>query len=204
MRSPETDRGRPQSPVSFLAAQRRPTMSAELIASAFQAFGAAPTIALFVGVPASGKSALVQSFEEQGWTRLSKDQIRLRVFGDEAARLDEQLVERLFIAELTAALQRGANIVVDTTNIFVAHRQVVWSLAREHNYKKRYLIHISLPLHLCLKRNSLRSRVVGPEVIRIFHDHLHHRGGYPAAAEGELLRLRPQRVGQYRVLGKSN
>jgi predicted kinase len=180
--------------------QSRATLSADQIAGAFHGASPAPMIVLLVGVPASGKSSLVKSFELLGWTRLSKDRIRFELYGDEAARRDEALVERLFVEELMAALLAGANIIVDTTNVFSEHRQVVWRLAREHNYKGRYLIHFALPLHLCLKRNALRSRVVNPEVIRMFHDQLHHRGGYPQASEGELLRLRPRQLGQYRVL----
>ncbi len=181
----------------------RTTMSAEQIAAAFHGADPAPMIVLLVGVPASGKSSLVKSFEQLGWTRLSKDRIRLQLYGDEAARRDEALVERLFVEELLAALLAGANIIVDTTNVFCEHRQAVLSLAREHNYKRRYLIHFALPLHLCLKRNALRPRVVNPEVIRMFHDQLHHRGGYPQASEGELIRLRPRHLGQYRVLSSA-
>ncbi len=188
-----------QSPVARLSLLGNAPLSAQQIAETFHNSAQTPVIVLMVGVPASGKSALVQSFERLGWTRLSKDQIRFELYGDEAARLDESLVEQLFVARLKLAMQSDENIVVDTTNVFTAHRQAVWRLVRER-YQNRFLIHFALPLKLCLKRNALRSRVVNPAVIRMFHDGLYHKGEYPRPSEGEILRLRPHRLGQYRVL----
>jgi D-glycero-D-manno-heptose 1,7-bisphosphate phosphatase len=157
------------------------------------------SIVLMVGIPASGKSTLVNPLEQAGYTRLSMDVIRGRLYGDEGKLGDSKLVNATFKADLKAALAEGKNIVVDNTNTRLAAREEILKAAAEAGYTDFQIVVMDVPLEECIRRNAARSRVV-PEVgLRGMHKHLWTGGGLPTALEARVTFIAPVADKKFRV-----
>jgi len=104
---------------------------------------------IFIGIPASGKSTYYEKHFKDTHLRLNLDMLGRR-------RRERALFE--------AAVKTGTKIVIDNTNIDLAHRQKYIPLLKKNNYKIiSYYFHI--PEEQSLKRNKERDRFVPEDVI---------------------------------------
>lgn len=143
---------------------------------------------IVMGLPASGKSTLAEKLEAQGAKRVNRDAIRKRLYGDEAIQGDYKKVNEEYYAELREALSDGGPVVSDNVNITVAHRRDTIEAGIQAGYTDIAVVWVSVPLDVCLERNSKRDRKVGEDIIRGMHSSL-VKDGLPRENEGDLVVL---------------
>jgi predicted kinase len=129
------------------------------------------SLILLIGIPGSGKSSLAAQLQQSqlGCLLISTDQIRARLFGDEAIQgawwliwqeLEHQLrsaVEQIQVGQATLAIY-------DATNTRRRYRREIIALARAVGFTCMIGVWLDPPFELCRQRNQHRSRQV-PEAI---------------------------------------
>lgn len=168
-------------------------MSADDIVNSIARPAGAKSVILLVGVPASGKSTFAPRLEAKGYVRLSMDDLRARLLGDEATIGDskqQKLVRDTFRKELEDLLAKGLNVLVDNTNFNGRTRKPVLDRVTAAGYTDVQLLVLDVPLEECLRRNALRKRVVAESILRMMYADL-HSGGWPQASEGKVIAVSP-------------
>ncbi|NJK38961.1 MAG: AAA family ATPase [Oscillatoriales cyanobacterium SM2_3_0] len=139
---------------------------------------------LMIGLPGSGKSFLSQQLIQNHYPEYcltSTDQIRARLFGDEAIQghwlqVWQQVEQQFYQGMLYPGL------IYDATNTQRRHRREVVDLARTVGFQRIMGIWVNLSLQICLERNQQRSRQVPEEIILRMARQL--QGAPPALSEG--------------------
>lgn len=123
------------------------------------------------GLPASGKTTYAKELEQQGWTRVNKDDIR-RIFFPNYTFKNEKDVVYLEDAEIIGELREGNSVVVDDTNFNPKHQARLEHIAKEEGAEFEVLF-IDTPLEECIKRNKKRPNSVPMEVIlNMYRQHI--------------------------------
>ena len=150
-------------------------------------------LVIMVGAPASGKSRVADDLvTRHKFERISRDQVRAELYGDETIQGDGREVGRLFYQRLTELCAAGHNIVVDNTACVRRQRLPVVDIALESGYEDIILVMMDTPLEECLKRNSKRQRQVPEEDISNL-DNLLRNQHMPSSREGRRIYLAPAR-----------
>ncbi len=168
-------------------------MSADSVVKRIARPAGAKSAVLLVGIPASGKSSFAPQLEKAGYLRLSMDDIRARLLGDEANYGDakqQKQVRDTFRQELEDALAKGLNVLIDNTNFNQRTRNPVLDRIKAAGYTDVQLLVMDVPLDECLRRNALRKRVVAESIVRMMHGSL-NGGGWPQASEGRVIAVQP-------------
>lgn len=127
------------------------------------------------GLPASGKSTFAKKLAaEQGFVRTNKDDIRESLFAGNYKRKDEKIVVSVRNAIIEEALSRKKSVVVDDTNLNPIHVKDLELIARRHGalfeVNDSFL---EVPIETCIKRDLLRPKSVGENVIRnMYHQYV--------------------------------
>jgi len=144
---------------------------------------------VLVGIPGSGKSTLAKKLIERGFEVISADSIRQELYGNEAEQGDPQSVFAIFFERLDKLLETGSDVVVDNTNLKFKHRQEITERAKPFVYVEPQIWVLDVPLDVCLKRNRLRERRVGDDIVsNMFSDF--NRNGRPKGTEGKIVIVR--------------
>lgn len=132
-----------------------------------------------IGVPGSGKSTLVQRWEQEqpSLILISTDQIRAKLFGDAAIQGSWQLIQTEIRQQFRVAVNqiragRSDLAVYDATNARRRNRRDLLALARNTGFTHITAVWLNPPLSLCLQRNRARSRQVPEFVIQRMHRQL--------------------------------
>ena len=131
-------------------------------------------IILCRGIQASGKSTYAKAWVEEDpehRVRFNNDDIR-NMLGKYWVPSREHLVRRIKIALILEAMETGYDIIVDNMNLNPT--EVEWYEAIVRDFKTRrvssnYSIEFKdfkTPLEECLRRDSLRNKPIGSEVIK--------------------------------------
>jgi len=132
-----------------------------------------------IGLPGSGKSTYAEKNLSKDSEILSSDRIRQELFNDETNQDNNQLVFDTLFARARDFLIQGKNVVIDATNVDKQER--VNSLAKFKDLDVyRVAIVVKTPVSECIRRDSMRERTVGKNVILKFR----RRMVYPTKAEG--------------------
>lgn len=125
------------------------------------------------GAPATGKSTWARQWVEsvencKSWIIINRDSIR-ESLGRYWVPSREPLVDVIEMDMAHAAAELDYNIVVDATNYNPK------TLSRWKSFAKEFEMEIELrqfraPLQECIKRDSLRERPVGEDVIKHFFE----------------------------------
>lgn len=166
------------------------TLTATKIVELLVPTGDSPRVVVLAGLPASGKSTFSEGLTGKGFTRLSLDQIRKEIYGDESIIGDYKVTRKRFDELYNAALAAKENIVIDNTHFMRSHRKRVLDMAEAAGYTDRHIVVMNVSLEECLKRNAKRSRVVGEDIIRQMHGSLYGKQ-FPSAEEGTVTVLAP-------------
>lgn len=137
-----------------------------------------PTLALLIGIPASGKSTVAKELSEKGYSLLSSDRIRGEIYG-EGMPTDEKERDRLAKAvfnrirsEAKKLLSQGRSVVIDATNLSRKKRMKLLSyLGLTPCYKRAYLLITSH--EVCLQRNAMRptgQRAPDEDMLRLMRE----------------------------------
>src|ERR1700721_3371638 len=127
------------------------------------------TLYMMRGLPASGKTTerkkMLANPILHPIVAVNKDEIRasLDIVPGDFARESE--VKAQETAEITAALEAGLNLIVDNTHNTVRYRQRYEQLAQQYGYKFAVVDFSHVPVEECIRRDALRERPVGEQVI---------------------------------------
>ena len=131
---------------------------------------------VMVGIPCSGKSTIVSEINKNlGYDVLSYDNIREEyckrngIYYEDSFNIERicKIITKLYHLEREELVSRGADIILDNTNIDSKAR---WSLdVLFPDYKKK-AIFFDTPLEVCLERNKLRKwKYIPEDIIKNFN-----------------------------------
>ena len=120
---------------------------------------------ILVGIPGSGKSTYAVKYMEENHRvyRLSSDDIRRQLYGDESIQGDPHEVFSFMQERAIAALNMGTDVVYDATNITRKDRASIISLCPKFVQIEAHVIWA--PIETCIERDAARKRTVGKAVI---------------------------------------
>lgn len=136
-------------------------------------------ITIMVGCSGSGKSTYVQNNIPKPHVYLNADTIRKELYGDENIQGDGARVFGILYGRLSDHIassvdysnpEKETHIVIDNTSITYKSRKEIYK--RLPKDAEIHIVYFALPLHLCLERNSNRSRQVPEDVIRRQHGNM--------------------------------
>lgn len=117
------------------------------------------------GLPASGKSTRAKEVVAMGnWVRVNRDLLRTMLHFDKFTGINEGLTVDAEKAIVRKLLTAGQNVVVDDVNLNPKNHQMWGALSAEIG--ATYAIEtIKTPMEECIRRDSLREKKVGRDVI---------------------------------------
>lgn len=121
------------------------------------------------GLPGSGKSTWAKEYQKTtdiGAKRINKDDLRKMLHDSHFTAAKERFILGVRDILIKEALSKGFNVIVDDTNLHPKHEIQLKNLAKECN--ATFEVNdsfLSVPLEECIKRDLLRDRSVGQEVI---------------------------------------
>jgi predicted kinase len=130
-------------------------------------------ILILRGLPASGKSTYAKKIltdNPHAWKRLNKDELRAMLDDSAHTPANEQFVNRIRDILLMEALKARKNVIIDDTNLTEKPIEQITQVAKKYTEQSGIQVHIEIkdivtPLEECLKRDALREKKVGSEVI---------------------------------------
>lgn len=134
-------------------------------------------LTIMMGYPGSGKSTEAQRIVDRDFNdeyshtvRVNRDDIRQQLFGRDAGQLSkshEEVVSVVEHAMVTSLLEDDQSVIVDATNLHPAALNRWKSVAYNRGHGTT-TIHVLTDVEECVRRDSLRERKVGREVIESF------------------------------------
>lgn len=121
---------------------------------------------IMVGLPGSGKSTYTAKYTTQDRTTLvSTDEIRRELYGKPEIQGNAQDVFNEAYRRIEIALRAGDTVVFDATNLKARNRRY---LINKYRPIADTIIaeYVNTPIDECIRRDELRSRSVGYEVIQ--------------------------------------
>lgn len=132
-----------------------------------------PYVALGVGIPGSGKTTVLKRLSEDlGVIRVSPDDIREELTGDQASQSVNSEAWNETYRRVEAALQLGHSAIVDATHTEAFRRPQTVEMYRSYGASAVVAIVFDTPLHVAKVRNAKRERVVPERVLYRMHSAL--------------------------------
>lgn len=124
-----------------------------------------PKFMILIGLPGSGKSTWAEKYitENSNTVIISSDEIRKELFNDENSQEDNNRVFYEMEIRTLQNLNNGVNVIYDATNVVRKRRKVLLDKLPTWVIKEAY--EIWAPIEVCLKRDIVRTRTVGKDVI---------------------------------------
>lgn len=129
------------------------------------------------GLPGSGKTYWARAWLE--WmaieghrghlVRVNRDDLRRMMFDSDYRKPTEFIELRVTAAQhamISALLRMGVSVIVDDTNLYPEHMQLLRELARKCRAEFVIRDFTAVPLDICIARDVLRPDPVGEEIIR--------------------------------------
>lgn len=124
-----------------------------------------PTAILGIGIPGSGKTTYLKALaERQNALYVCPDDTRELLTGDPGNQTMNREVWEIVYYSVGHALYNGIDVIIDSTNTKVGDRK---RLVEHCSANATMIIGVwfTVPLSVCLTRNSERERVVPPRAI---------------------------------------
>lgn len=140
-------------------------------------------IKLTRGLQNSGKTTYARNWvaEDPDWrVRINRDDIRKQI-ADKfwgLSRHQEETVTILQTAQTEAAIKAKMSVIIDDTNLKAKTAKHWLKLGKKLNVPVEF-IDIEFDLEECIRRDKLRDRQVGEEVIRDYYQRFFQKGKYP-------------------------
>ena len=127
-----------------------------------------PTLHYTVGLPASGKTTAAREMvaRNPGMLRSNRDDLRASLHDGKFSKGNEKLVTRMQHAMIVAALVDGRDVVCDDTNLAPRTVAKLRALADDAGAGFERIDFTGVSLAECIRRDPLRDRSVGEDVIR--------------------------------------
>jgi predicted kinase len=123
------------------------------------------------GIPASGKSTWAEKWvakDPENRRRVNRDNIRFEIYGTyRANHIDERLITEVENNLIESGLRFGMSVAVDATNLDRKNLRRFYDFAEKFECPVR-IKDFEVTLGEALKRDSLRDKSVGEEVIKYF------------------------------------
>lgn len=116
---------------------------------------------LFIGLPASGKTTLINKLYRSGYNIVSADEIKTTLAGYDPANphiVHEESV-RLAEQKMYELADKGENICMDSGGVNNSYSLRIIKNLKDRGYFVK-LIYVNTPLSVCLERNGSRDRFV--------------------------------------------
>lgn len=122
---------------------------------------------VLISLPCGGKTTYAMKLlqEEENWFRVSRDDIRMTMFGTEHDISIEGFVSKVQNMLLLTALKAGKNVVVDNCNIRASYRNELFQLASTVGDVLYEEVVFNTSLQECIERNKTRARKVPEDVL---------------------------------------
>lgn len=127
---------------------------------------------ILAGLPGAGKSTLAKKMvkQDQTYVRVNLDDIRSMLGTSDFSK--EKLVEQIELISIGYAFNQKYNVIVDDTNLNPKKINKLKVIAKQYNADVDYKL-ISTDVEECIRRDALRERPVGEDVIRRFYEKYH-------------------------------
>lgn len=127
---------------------------------------------ILAGLPGAGKSTLAKKMvkQDQTYVRVNLDDIRSMLGTSDFSK--EKLVEQIELISIGYAFNQKYNVIVDDTNLNPKKINKLKAIAKQYNADVDYKL-ISTDVEECIRRDALRERPVGEDVIRRFYEKYH-------------------------------
>ena len=127
---------------------------------------------ILAGLPGAGKSTLAKKMVKQDptYVRVNLDDIRSMLGTSDFSK--EKLVEQIELISIGYAFNQKYNVIVDDTNLNPKKINKLKVIAKQYNAEVDYKL-ISTDVEECIRRDALRERPVGEDVIRRFYEKYH-------------------------------
>ncbi len=128
---------------------------------------------LLIGIPGSGKSTFARELNHQipDSVIISTDEIRLRLFGNEATQGDWTRIQQVAIEQVKLAVAYNQPVIYDATNVQLAWRNSFLNHV-QHMNAEWIAWWIKTPVEICKQWNQKRSRQVPNDVIDLYQEYL--------------------------------
>jgi len=147
-----------------------------------------------IGIPGSGKTTVLKTFaHERRFVYISPDEVREEISGDARIQSDMQEVWRRVFQRMTEALQKGKDVVLDSTNYKAEDRRTLIEKA-DASGAQVIGVYFDVPLELALERNKSRERVVPEHAVQRMHKRLKETP--PCVEEGFYVVITPEELGK--------
>lgn len=115
------------------------------------------TVTILVGIPTSGKSTWTRSQKGPGIVSISRDEVRLKVFGRDYkfSSHNEKVVTQWFNEELEYSMDKQLNIILDNTHCKEAYIDEVLKKFKDKDYNVRIKF-FDISLCHAIYRNIIR------------------------------------------------
>lgn len=132
-------------------------------------------VLILQGLPASGKSHFAREIllKEPGrWVRTNKDLLREMCHASYWTKSNEKFIIQIRDETILRALEAGKHVIVDDTN-FGHNIEHIKQLVKGKAQVEVNNSFLKVPVEECIKRDLLRPRSVGKDVImKMYNDHL--------------------------------
>jgi predicted kinase len=150
-------------------------------------------IKLMRGLPSSGKSTIAHAWvaEDPDWrVRINRDDLR-KAFYNKLSGLSKMQEQHITLQEevmVSAALNAGLSVVVDATHLKASYVKRWYDVGNK----------MGVPVHVhdvptdveeCIRRDALRDKAVGEEVIRSFYNRFFVKGRFPKLPENSISEI---------------
>lgn len=129
------------------------------------------TLYVFCGLPGCGKSTYANSLVEYGNNVYiaSSDNLREELYGDINDQLHNAEVFQELYKRASYHLENGTDVIIDATNTTIKSRRNIFNSGIDFNKHEAICVIFDTPFEECVRRDSLRARNVGKEVIEKFY-----------------------------------
>lgn len=160
-----------------------------------------------VGLPASGKSTWAKNYinENHDFVIVCKDDLRSMLFDDRYGKGTEKYVLAARDKMIKLAFDHGRSVIVADTNFNPIHIEALQNICKFHDADFEIKSFVDVPLEECIKRDLVRQKSVGKDVIMGMYDQylrpkpakVEYISGAPSCiivdVDGTLANMSPER-----------
>lgn len=138
-----------------------------------------PKLIMMKGLPASGKSTWAKEQIEKSngkIKRVNKDDLRAMIDADKWSKGREKEIIKIRNISIKFCLTSGLDVIVDDTNLAPKHESKLREIAKSYEAKFEIKDFSSVPVYECIRRDALREKSVGSEVItKMYYQHIYDK-----------------------------
>ncbi|MFZ7944749.1 AAA family ATPase [Neobacillus sp. 19] len=141
-------------------------------------------LAIMCGMPLSGKSTYSKILQNQGWVRVSLDEIRLALHGQTYKAEAEPIVWDHAELMVRSLLRSGHDVLVDTTNRTRERRKRWIRVAKEFGLTLE-IFYVDTDYETCKQRNKVLRRLSEHDLKQIYKEFQK-----PTSDEGTIIKVK--------------